>query len=93
MKISILSKVENFVNQMLAKVHPPFRLEVVRNPKTTIIPVTTPIEHADGKDERNVEQKSESKIASQGRPAFSGSGYNAKGRVDNGKIRSNRKRR
>lgn len=93
MKISILSKVENFVNQMLAKVHPPFRLEVLRNPKSTIIPVTTPIEHVDGKDEKNVEKKSESKLASKGATAFSGSGYNAKGRVDQGKIRSNRKRR
>ncbi len=91
-KINILSKVESFFNEILNSVVLPSKEEVQAASKK-FFSYTTPLKLTNSKSEKIAKKKTQSQMDSQGISKFSGSSYNGKGRVDNSKIRSNKKRR
>ena len=92
MKVGLLDTIGKLLSNAVSIITKPLKEEVKLLRKINV-EVQSPIKINNGKSLEHARAKEQSKHDSQGRSHFAGSGYNAAGNVDHGKIRSNKKRR
>ena len=92
MKVGLLDTIGKLLSNAVSLITRPLKDEVKLLRKINV-EVQSPIKISNGKSLEHTRAKEQSKHDSQGRSHFAGSGYNAAGNVDHGKIRSNKKRR
>jgi hypothetical protein len=92
MKNKLIDTIGKLLSNAVSLITKPLKEEVKLLRKINV-QVQSPIKIADGKSLSRARSKEQSKHDSQGQGHFSGSGYNAAGNIDHGKIRSNKKRR
>jgi hypothetical protein len=92
MKNKLIDTLEKLLSNALSIISAPIKKEAKLLRKIEV-QVQSPIKIVDGKSLSRAKAREQSKHDTQGRSHFSGSGYNAVGNVDHGKIRSNKKRR
>jgi hypothetical protein len=92
MKNKWLDTIGKLLSNAVSLISAPLKEEIKLLQKINV-QVQSPFKIVDGKSLARAKAKEQSKHDSQGHGHFAGSGYNAAGNVDHGKIRSNKKRR
>jgi hypothetical protein len=92
MKVKLIDTIGKLLSNAVSLITRPLKEEAKLLRKINV-QVQSPIKISDGKLPAHSRPKEQSKHDSQGRSHYAGSGYNAAGNVDHGKIRSNKKRR